>query len=56
MRQELAKEYSDLLPTLPPDQWRRVRGEQEIIARYEPERSIATLPDLLKIRRIASDC
>jgi hypothetical protein len=47
MRQELAKEYADLLPSLPPDQWRRVRGEQEIIARYEPEQSINTLTDLL---------
>jgi hypothetical protein len=47
MRQELAKDYADLIPALPLDQWRRVRGEQEIIARYEPEQSINTLPDLL---------
>ena len=47
MRQELAKDYADLIPSLPLDQWRRVRGEQEIIARYEPEQSINTLPDLL---------
>ena len=32
---------------MPPDQWRRVRGEQEIIVRYEPERALATLPKLL---------
>jgi hypothetical protein len=47
MRQDLAKDYADLIPTLPLDQWRRVRGEQEIIARYEPEQSINTLPELL---------
>ena len=38
MKQELMAEYQDLLPAMPPDQWRRVRGEQEIIVRYEPER------------------
>jgi len=38
----------DLLPAMPPDQWRRVRGEQEIIVRYEPEKALATLPDLLR--------
>jgi hypothetical protein len=27
-----------------------VRGEQEIIVRYEPERALATLPDLLTRR------
>jgi hypothetical protein len=31
-----------------PEQWRRVRGEQEIIVRYEPEQAMATLPELLK--------
>ena len=30
-------DYRDLLPAMPPDQWRRIRGEQEIIVRYEPD-------------------
>jgi pimeloyl-ACP methyl ester carboxylesterase len=47
MKQALMSEYRDLLPAMPPDQWRRVRGEQEIIVRYEPERALATLPKLL---------
>src|SRR5262249_35044263 len=34
MKQELLEEYKDLLPAMPADQWRRVRGEQEIIVRY----------------------
>ena len=37
-------------PTCRCDQWRRVRGEQEIIVRYEPEQAIATLPELLADR------
>lgn len=45
--QELIKDYADLTPPLPMDQWRRVRGEQEIIVRYEPQRALETLPQLL---------
>ncbi|PVX73161.1 DUF3141 domain-containing protein [Paraburkholderia unamae] len=51
LRHELAKDYAAWLPQLPGDQWRRVRGEQEIIVRYEPEQALATLPDLLKDRK-----
>ena len=47
LKQELMAEYADLLPAMPPDQWRRVRGEQEIIVRYEPKRALETLPKLL---------
>jgi hypothetical protein len=49
MKQQLIKEYGDLLPQMAADEWRRVRGEQEIIVRYEPERALATLPQLLKV-------
>ncbi len=48
MRQQLIKEYGELLPKVTPEEWRRVRGEQEIIVRYEPEQAMATLPELLK--------
>ena len=47
LKEELIAEYRDLLPTLTREQMRRIRGEQEIIVRYEPERAIETLPLLL---------
>jgi hypothetical protein len=47
LKQELAVEYRDLLPDLKPDQWRRIRGEQDIIVRYEPDKAVAALPRLL---------
>jgi len=49
-RKELAQAYAEYLPAVPLDQWRRLRGEQEIITRYEPEKAIATLPTLLRDR------
>jgi hypothetical protein len=50
LKQELAAEYRDLLPDIAPDAWRRIRGEQDIIVRYAPDRAIATLPKLLARR------
>jgi len=48
---ELLDDYHDLLPELPLDQIRRIAGEQEIIARYEPERAVETLALLLSDRK-----
>jgi hypothetical protein len=47
LKEELIGEYRALLPDLPRDRMRRIRGEQEIIVGYEPERALATLPQLL---------
>ncbi len=47
IKHELAAKYRDLLPDFAPDEWRRIRGEQDIIVRYEPEKAIAALPKLL---------
>jgi pimeloyl-ACP methyl ester carboxylesterase len=47
IRNELVEEYAEYLPALEHDEWRRIRGEQEIAVRYEPERALASLPTLL---------
>lgn len=47
LREELATDYRDLLPDISPDEWRRIRGVQEIVVRYEPEKALTTLPVLL---------
>ncbi|MBK4736765.1 DUF3141 domain-containing protein [Noviherbaspirillum pedocola] len=47
MREEKKQAYAEYLPKVEADQWRRVRGEQEIIARYDPELAFDTLPKLL---------
>lgn len=47
LKRDLMAEYAALLPDLPQDTRRRVRGEQDIIVRYAREQAIATLPKLL---------
>jgi pimeloyl-ACP methyl ester carboxylesterase len=43
----LTKEYAELLPELSAHDWKLVRSEQDIIVRFEPERALSTLPELL---------
>jgi pimeloyl-ACP methyl ester carboxylesterase len=47
VKHELMEKFKDLLPDLKQDERRRLRGEQEIICRYEPEKALETLPKLL---------
>jgi len=49
--QQMIEDYEEFLPPLELDQWRRVLGEQEIIAAYQPDQAIATLPALLPRRK-----
>jgi pimeloyl-ACP methyl ester carboxylesterase len=46
-KDELARDYAAYLPAVAPEQFRQIRGEQEIIARYEPEQALNSLPQLL---------
>ena len=48
---DLIEEYREFLPQLAPDELRRIGGEQEIIARYEPEKAVETLPVLVADRK-----
>jgi len=47
LRKELVTDYAELLPELLPEAWRRIRGQQELITLYAPERALETLPVLL---------
>lgn len=46
-KRDLMLEYRALMPDLPRDEARRVRGEQEIIVNHAPQQAIETLPELL---------
>jgi hypothetical protein len=48
---DLIEEYREFLPELAPDEARRIEGEQEIIARYEPQKAVEALPMLLASRK-----
>jgi hypothetical protein len=47
LKQDLMQDDQELLPAIEPEEARRIRGEQEIIVRYEPEKAMDTLPTLL---------
>jgi pimeloyl-ACP methyl ester carboxylesterase len=47
LKAQMVREYGDLLPALPADEWHLIRGRQEIICRYEPDQALASLPKLL---------
>jgi hypothetical protein len=47
IRAELRQDYAELLPDVPIETWRRIRGEQELVVRHAPEQAIETLPRLL---------
>jgi hypothetical protein len=47
LREELRQDYAELLPALDPADWRRLRGEQELLCRHAQDLALATLPGLL---------
>jgi len=48
LKRDLEEEYRQLLPRILPEEARRIRGRQELIVKYEPDRAVETLPDLLR--------
>lgn len=44
---QVGEDLKDLLPDMPREQWRPIRGMQEIVVSFEPEQALATLPRLL---------
>ena len=48
LKRELGEKFARLLPDAPREEQRRIRGEQEIIVRYERERALETLPLLVR--------
>jgi hypothetical protein len=47
LKRELLKDYRDYLPAIAPEDARRIRGEQEVLVRHEPEQAIEALPRLV---------
>jgi hypothetical protein len=47
LKRDLVKEYGELVPRVSADEWRRIRGEQEVVVELEPERAVGTLRDLV---------
>jgi hypothetical protein len=47
LKRDLLKDYRDYLPALPPEDARRIRGEQEVLVRREPEQALEALPRLV---------
>jgi hypothetical protein len=56
LRRDLAQDYAEFLPAMSRTEMRRIRGEQDIIVRYEPERGLGTLPKLLAARPTGPGC
>jgi len=47
LRAGLMEDYAALLPKLSQEERRRIRGQEEVIVAFEPERALETLPALL---------
>ena len=56
LAKELIEDYRDLLPKLPFEEMRRIGGKQEIIARYERDKAIETLPRCSRSAKTGSGC